>query len=270
MPRTDSLRSSEPEFGERDRAMSAQYVYLILGSRGGGRAAVVSDLIDFGIEPSTSVEVCYSTGDRESWDSPLDLKHPACLQMTYEWEGTERGLEIDPQGDAIFVVADGHSDPADFVESFFLWLKDVGKELGRILTVADCGRIHEEPKMLLWYDCCVHFSDVVLLSNRRDVPNKWIDEFKDRYLKEYYPCLFEFVKKGRLANPSLVLEPEARRISKLFDEAEEYVFEDDDEDEELEDEDEFAAGNPEKDPYLAKLVNGRREKTLPVIRTLIA
>ena len=133
--------------------------------------------------------------------------------------------------------------------------------------------------MLLWYDCCIHFSDVVLLSNRRDVPNKWVEEFKDRYLKEYYPCLFEFVKKGRLSNPSLVLAPQARRISKLFDETDEFVFIDEDVeiedegdvDEEDEDEDEkFQAGDPSKDPFLAKMVNGRREKTLPDVGKLIS
>ncbi|RPF73915.1 MAG: hypothetical protein CBC31_011130 [Verrucomicrobia bacterium TMED71] len=110
---------------------------------------------------------------------------------------------------------------------------------------------------------------MVLLSNRSEVSNKWIDEFQDRYLKDYYPCLFVFVKKGRLPNPSLVLEPEARRISKLFDEADEYVFLDDEDEEEVDEEDEPTAGDPSKDPFLAKLGNGRRSLTLPNIRNLI-
>ena len=46
--------------------------------------------------------------------------------------------------------------------------------------------------------------------------------------KQYYPCLFDFVKKGRVANPSLILYSEVRRMTKLFDDADEFVFDDDD------------------------------------------
>jgi len=249
--------------------MSERFVYLILGSRGGGRSSVVSDLVDFGLDSSTESQVFISEDDAVHLESPLPIRHTLCEQKRYLWKGVDEGIIAEATGETVFVVADGMSDPADFVEAFFNWLQESSYELGRIISIVDCHRVQKERKLLQWYDCCIHFSDVVLLSNRSEVSNKWIDEFQDRYLKEYFPCLFVFVKKGRLANPSLVLEPEARRISKLFDEADEYVFLDDEEEEEVEEEDEPAAGDPSKDPYLAKLGSGRRNRILPDVRNLI-
>ncbi len=251
--------------------MSERLVYLILGSRGGGRASVVADLIDFGLEREAESQLFVSETDVDAWGRLPAVRHERCGQSTYAWNGVESGLDLEASAKTVFVVADGLSDPADFVESFFSWLGGSGYELGRILTVADCLSIHGESKLLQWYDCCIHFSDVVLLNNRHGVSNKWVEEFKDRYRKEYYPCLFEFVKKGRVANPSLVLEPEARRISKLFDEADEWVFVDEEGEEEEpdEEEDEPDAGDPDRDPFLRKLVNGKREKVLPDVGTLL-
>lgn len=249
--------------------MSEKFVYLILGSRGGGRSSVVPDLVDFGLERASASQVFVSEEDAAVWGSPLSIRHALCEQKSYSWNGLDEGLSLEATSETVFIVADGLSDPADFVEAFFNWLQGSEYELGRIITIADCNRIQQERKLLQWYDCCIHFSDVVLLSNRTEVSNKWVDEFKERYLKEYYPCLFVFVKKGHLPNPSLVLEPEARRISKLFDEADEYVFEEDEDEEEFDEEDEPAAGDPSKDPFLAKLGNGRRNRTLPNIRNLV-
>lgn len=249
--------------------MSERIVYLVLGSRGGGRSSLVQDLVDFGLDSEAESQVFVSEDDAAMWDSPLPIRNALCEQKSYSWIEDESSLSVEATSETVFVVADGLSDPADFVEAFFNWLQGSGYELGRIITVADCNRIQQERKLLQWYDCCIHFSDVILLSNRTEVSNKWIEEFKDRYLKEYYPCLFVFAKKGRISNPSLVLEPEARRISKLFDEADEYVFEDDDEEEEIDEEDEPAAGDPSKDPFLAKFGSGRRSRILPDIRKLV-
>ena len=122
--------------------------------------------------------------------------------------------------------------------------------------------------MIAWYDCCIHFSDVVLLANRHGVSNKWVDKFKERYTKQYYPCLFDFVKKGRVANPSLILYSEVRRMTKLFDDADEFVFDDDDEEDQPFEGEEANAGDLRKDPYFAKRVSGQRQNPVPDIRGL--
>lgn len=266
--------------------MSEGLVYLILGSRGAGRHDIVSDLVDFGVADDLKAQAFVSESDFNSWAEAPVIRHKQGELVRFGWEGFDTGLSIDPTGDVVFVLADGLADPADFVEAFFLWLQGSGYELGRVITVADCSRIQEEKQLLQWYDCCIHFSDVVLLSNRQAVSNKWIEEFKGRYLKEYFPCHFEFVKKGRLGNPSFTLEPQARRISKLFDEAEEetesasdaLAFLDDDveiggveeyEDEVGDDEEAFDGGDPSRDPFLARMVNGSRERPLPDISKLI-
>jgi hypothetical protein len=75
------------------------------------------------------------------------------------------------------------------------------------------------------------------------------------------------VKSGRVANPALVLEPQARRLSHLFDDDQEWVFTDGDgdeidEQEESDDEDEVTAA-PAVDPYLVRDAAGRRVKKVP-------
>jgi hypothetical protein len=107
----------------------------------------------------------------------------------------------------------------------------------------------------------VHFSDVVLLNRREGVPNQWMNEFSARFKKQHMPCLLEFVKNDEVQNPALVLEPQARRISMLFDDADEWAaFEEGDEDE-LGDEDMIGG----VDPYIEKLATGRRVKQIPNI-----
>lgn len=262
--------------------MSDRLVYLVLGSRGAGRGDVVSDLVDFGVADDLKPQIFVSESDFAAWGKAPAIHHKHVELSRFSWQGFDEGLTIEPSGDVVFVIADGLTDPADFVEAFFYWLQDSDYELGRVLTVADCARIHEENQLLQWYDCCIHFSDVVLLNNRPTISNKWIEEFKNRYVKEYFPCHFEIVKKGRLSNPSFTLEPQARRISKLFDENETpsvyealASLEDDveiggfEEGEEDEGEEAFGGGDPAKDPFLARMVNGRRERALPNISELI-
>ena len=268
--------------------MSEKLVYLILGSRGAGQNDVVSDLVDFGGAEDLKTQVFVSEDDVVAWGSEPTI-HSKQVELTrYSWQGYEAGLVFEPEGDVVFVVADGLADPADFVEAFFYWLQEADYELGRIITVADCDRIKDEKQLLPWYDCCIHFSDVVLLSNRHTVSNKWIEEFKNRYLKEYFPCHFEFVKKGRLANPSFTLEPQPRRISKLFDvdelsagddggigalelldgDVEISGFEGEADDTE-EAEEEFEGGDPSKDSFLARVAQGRRARPLPDVSRLL-
>ncbi len=242
-------------------------VYLVFGARGSGRAAVVSDLVEFGLDPTTSVELCVSKDEVGKWNGLAAANRDGCEMQTYEWKGA--GLDFGQVvGECVFIVADGLADPADSVEAFYEWLQGSEYELARVICVVDCHRAYEEEKLIVWYDCCIHFSDVVLLANRHGVSNKWVDEFKERYIKQYYPCLFDFVKRGRVANPSLILYSEVRRMTKLFDDADEFAFDDDDEEDELFEGEEANAGDPSKDPFLAKRGSGQRQKPVPDIRSL--
>ena len=77
------------------------------------------------------------------------------------------------------------------------------------------------------------------------------------------------MKAGRTHNPALVLAPQARRMTHVFDEEQDWVFtnaegEEVDEEEESEGEEEIEA-TPEEDPYFARKIGGRRVKELPDI-----
>ena len=93
--------------------------------------------------------------------------------------------------------------------------------------------------------------------------------FLAHFHDKFYPCLFEMVKAGRVKNPGLVLEPQARRMSHAFDAEQDWIFtdadgEEIDEQDETDDEDGVEAA-PEVDPYLERDATGRRAHRIPDI-----
>ena len=97
-----------------------------------------------------------------------------------------------------------------------------------------------------------------------------MSDFMEHFTKQYYPCVFEMLKDGRVKNPALVLEPQARRMSHVFDEEQDWIFtnaegEEIDEQEETEDGEEEVEATPEVDPYFVRDAAGRRSKKLPDI-----
>lgn len=245
--------------------MAAPVVYLILGSKGTSQFQVVSDLIDFGAAKDENALVYCSSNDKSEADAEFKVRSREATLETYEWDGESLSIKVPEESDLVFIVADGLADPADFVEAFHAWLPTSGCELGRIITVLNSEMAIARHEAFAWYDCCIHFSDVVLLAKRENVGNKQMKDFLDHYEEECFPCLFEYVKKGRVSNPSLVLETQPRRISRIFDEPE--VFEDD---EEAEIQEEEIAGDPTKDSYLKRVAGGRRERPLPKISEHLA
>ncbi len=246
--------------------MDTPLVYLMLGSKGSGRRDVLRDLIEFGLAEGESVMVVESSD--EAALTPDWLKTDKASIHAYQWD--DKSLSVPSLGNPdsnVFFLADGLQDPADFIEGFFAWFKQSGLGLGRIFTVVDCRLVDSVSKAAVWYDCCIHFSDVVLLNRRETISNKVVNGFMDRYRKQYYPCLFEMVKKGRVKNPSLVLDTSPRRISRLFDEPERFDEDDDEEKEYLDDE--LVPGDPKQDPFLKRIASGRREKVLPDMANLL-
>jgi hypothetical protein len=79
--------------------------------------------------------------------------------------------------------------------------------------------------------------------------------------------LFELVKAGRVENPALILEPQARRMTHVFDE--EPNWEVTGAGGEAADEEEVAA-QPEEDPYLQRRAGGRRVKEIPDMAKYLA
>jgi hypothetical protein len=167
-------------------------------------------------------------------------------------------LELPSGASHIFIVSDGRKNPVDQIEGIKGWLSDRAIQMALVMCVVDCGLAEKNPKLFAWFEACIYFSDVVLLNHREGVSNKWMGEFREKFTKKFYPCLFEFVKKGHVENPSLVLAPVARRMSHVFDEQEWVVA-----DEEEEDSDDDVEMKPEEDPYFERRNGGRRVHELP-------
>lgn len=238
-------------------------VYLVLGASGSGRREVLADLITDGLGEGDRAAVMIAQA--EAADA-ADARLPQVSR--WEWRDDTISGSL-PEGlTHVFFVADGHRNQVDQAEVFKPWVEAQGGEVARVFCIIDCRLAERHPPLLAWFEACVHFADVVLLNKREGVANKWLSDFQAHFKKQFYPCLFDFVKEGRVRNPALVLEPEARRMSHAFDAEQDWIFtnaagKEIDEQDEAEGEEVEAA--PEEDPYFARRSGGRRVKELPDI-----
>ncbi|MFA5057910.1 MAG: hypothetical protein WC485_07335 [Opitutaceae bacterium] len=240
--------------------MSAEkpLVYLVLGAAGSGRRGIVADLLDGGLAADDQALTLLPAGE------PAGTAD-ARLGRTARWAWTDGRIEAPDLAGAthVFFLADGRRNPVDQVEAFQPWLAAGGGELARILCVIHCGLAAKHQELRTWFDACVHFADVVLFNRREGLANKWLSDFQAHYAGLFLPCLFEPVKAGRVQNPALILEPQARRLSHFFDA--ELNWEITGDDEEAAEGDEEVEAQAEQDPYLERRPGGRRVKVIPDI-----
>lgn len=239
-------------------------VYLILGAAGSGRRAVLADLLSEGPSPEGPDAVLLAESEKPD---PADERLPGLARWTWTGEFITGTL---PAGAArTFFVAEGRTDPVEQIEVFVAWLQAQGGQIGRVITIVNCSLAEKNSALLAWYEGCIHFSDIVLLNRREGVANKWMSDFQGHFKKQFVPALFEFVKDGHIKNPALVLDPQARRFSHVFDEEQDWIFTNTDgevidEEDDSEGDQEVEAA-PEVDPYFARDAAGRRVKRLPDI-----
>jgi len=251
--------------------MSAPLVFFILGTVDSGRREIVADLMANSLGDTDRPLLVTAQNEPElSGVAQARMQGVAGFRAA-QWSWHENSpvrfapIEI---GDAtaIFIVADGKRDPVDHMEALHEWLPGSGAELGRIIAVIHCRLGFEHSQLRRWHEACVHFADVVLLNRREGVPNQWVGDFKAWLQKERYPCLVEFVKKSEVANPALLLEPKARRMSLYFDEADEWPDEEDLAEGETIDGDDLLGA---VDPYIERFRSGRRARELPDIKKIL-
>lgn len=269
--------------------MEKPLVYFILGASDSGRRELVVDIVENGLEKTDCAAVFLSENEPEKAADETLAKSAKLVR--WSWSVNEKNsrarqaaagtlhAEIPAGATHLFFLADGRANPVDQVEALRPWLAANGAELARILCVVNCQLASRHPALPAWYDACVHFSDMVFLNRREDVPNKWISDFQARYKTQHNPAIFEFVKNNRVKNPALVLHPQARRLSHYFDEDEwaniafddDTVFgtEDENGDELPSEKNSKHTGDdewmPEVDPYLERLTETRRVKEIPDI-----
>lgn len=267
--------------------MNTAHAYIILGASGSGRREVLADLIANGLGETARPELLVAGDERpaaEAADARL-AEIDGLLRGTWTVrDGIVAAGGLEEGATHVFILAHGRSNPVDQLEALHRWMPTAGLALARVVTVVNCQLASAHPELLRWYDACVHFSDVVLLNRRDGVSNKWISEFTQRYRKQHFPCLIELVKRGELENPPLILEPEARRMSMLFDAEDSWAVPGDGDtaigDEE--DEDDQDGDNPSADdiddpdliggvdPYIERLAgSGRRAKEIPDIARFV-
>jgi hypothetical protein len=260
-------------------------VYVILGASGSGRREVLADFVSDAADGGGRALVLLA--DTEAADGS-DARLGELLRWSWREtgggpEGADGSIATTDEVAArvagaarVFFVTDGRRNPVEQVEALKPWLAGVGGELARILCVVNCRLAEAHRELGAWYEACIHFSDVVLLTKREDVANKWMSEFQERFKKLFYPCVFEFVKNGRVKNPALVLEPQARRMSHHFDETEWETVDGEDIESGVESDEGEAKANDEDveivekvDPYFERRAGGQRVRVIPDIRKFL-
>jgi hypothetical protein len=242
-------------------------IYFILGASGSGRRKIVSDLVEGGLAEDERPVILLS-------ESEADMETPIRVAR-WKWNQDHAQVPRDAFGDAthIFFITDGRVNPVDQMEALKPWVEQSGAEVARVITIVNCRLAEQHKELIAWYEACIHFSDVVLLANREGVANKWISDFQNRFKDLFYPCLFEFVKDGHVKNPPLMLEPQARRMSHIFDEQDWEILDDEDFEEGVEDGDRASTEEievaPETDPYFERRAGGRRLKEIADIAKFV-
>ena len=242
-------------------------VYFILGTPGSGRREIVRDLVENGLASEDKALVLVAQTEAADAAEEKVAQRPGTEIRRCAWTATALPELQLPEGGTVFFVADSQADPITQIESLKPWLVQHGAELARIVTVVDCQFAAEHAALRHWYEASIHFSDVVILTKRDGVANKWLSDFLRHYHDLCSPSLFIQLKKGGLPNPALVLDPLPRRFSQYFDEEEDLSgieIETDDEDgvEEGEEDD----GVPKPEAYFERLRSGHRAKPLPDLR----
>ena len=242
-------------------------VYFILGTPGSGRREIVRDLIENGLAPEDKVLVLVAQGEAVEGAEEKLTQRPGTEIRRCAWTALALPDLALPAGGTVFFLADSQADPITQIESLKPWLVQHGAELARIITVVDCQFAAEHAALRHWYEASIHFSDVVILTKRDGVANKWVSDFLRHYHDLCSPSLFIQLKKGGLPNPALVLDPLPRRFSQYFDEEEDLSgleIETDDEEGVMEGEEDD--GVPKPEAYFERLRSGHRAKPLPDLK----
>jgi hypothetical protein len=237
-------------------------VYLVFGIPASGRRELIFDLIEGGIPASERVLYFRPEGEAAcTHDEQIEaLENVDVVSWQLKDAKVTHG-KISAAPEKIIFLAPGTSDPADCAEALKTWTDHNQCQIARLLTNVHCSFLAAEPKAKAWFEACIHFSDIVLLNRREDAGNKWVKDFESAHKKACTPARFIMVKKGRVANPAEVLDPEARRVSLYFDELipiEEDEFEDEHQPDDL-----------KPDIYIERLESGHRAKPIPDIRKLL-
>ena len=241
--------------------------YFIIGSQTSGRRGICASIIAKALNDDDFCTVFVSNNEKQSeFDNKIvNAQNAGIVNYSDADDAREKIASLDEDRIThVFYIADSTKNLADEIEEFKKTIDYGNIRLARIWGVLDCATILKNQRECMPYaDALAHFSDCLLLSRRSFISNKDVDELKLRYEKLRYPMMVEFInKKFDSSRPIELLIEEARRISMLFDDIDpidELDFDDDD----IPDEPFDLTRKP--DPYMERLANGQRIKTIPDI-----
>lgn len=245
-------------------------LFIVLGTANPQRFEVVWQMVDYLLFNGEKVEVCHHQ-DEEIPESPalsrLRSKDEFSLaQWSLREDSCDFAAAPFPKEDVTTIlVGHGKDHLVDTLETLVYWLPNSNFNLQRITTWVDCQLIENSLNAKKWYECCFHFSDLVILDEFKALPLSWLKEFKEYFKKECYPCIIENTRKGRLRDMFLIMDNQIRRIAQVFEKPDDLYqnFADDDDEEEMEDEASVDSASPENEPYFERLIDGRRSKLVP-------
>lgn len=240
-------------------------LFVILGTPGAGRRAIVTQLLD-GLHGETRVYIARGEKRDEDEDSLAKLEGVEIV----EWFTDGEQLEIPDADDCpsrIVFITEGLRNPVDQLEIIAALGPRIGWAVTRVITVVDCALTTRIPALADWYKVCIHFSDVVILNRREGVAPSFDRDFMAPYEKNCTPALFERTRKGRLANPDLILSDESRRLTQVFDTDRDAIYDMKFDEDELPEEPFDLAHKT--DPYFERDNSGARVIRIPVIADLL-
>jgi len=234
-------------------------VYFILGLPGSGRHEVARHLMEDGLPEGAAVAVYHADGDEPA---TALADRPGTTLRRYAWADGRMGMLEEPkeagEPETVFILAHGRASPIDQLEALPAWLAERGWKLTRILLVVHAALAAAHPEVAEWHVACGHFADCVLLNRREGLPNAWVHAFRGKFTEQRHPGLFVLVKNGRVENALLILFPEPRRLSLVFDDLD--PLDDLDEDDLPED---LTTLENKPDPYFERSPSGQRRKPVP-------
>jgi hypothetical protein len=249
-------------------------LYIWLGLPSTGRRALMYDTAH--ASKDTNISTLFVISEEEpptEFDQSLE-NIPNSSVVRYSLESGQFVFNDFPAEtpDRIFWLLQGNENPIDQLEALKSWLEEKRWILTRIISVVSARMLDQHPKLKIYYEACVYYSDMVLLNQREGVPPDWSQKFTARYEKERYPCLFESVRNNRVKNPAVLLDPMPRRLSQYFDSLEDLASQEQhggfdwiEEDDESMEEDDIETPT---DPYMERNLGGDRKIKLPNLREL--
>lgn len=243
----------------------APIVYFVYGTPASGRRAILGDLVLEGLEAGDRPLLLLAEGEPPSDVERAFRSHPGAHRAVWRWVDQRIAAELPPDVTHVFLLADPWLNPVDQAEALVPWLQERGARLARIFTVIDVPFAAAHPQIERWFEACIHFSDVVFLTGVTADLQNWAGAFEGKFRERHFPCLWERVRDNTVANPALMLAPEARRMSGAFDDIEPpplvALFEDEDDEAEEEDPED----QPIPEPYFARRRGGSRVIEVPAI-----